>query len=314
MELTTSFKDPNTVMTVHDFFKGCNFQASDKELFEALGIRLGKPMEIQIIEGRFTHKSLLKALPIDDSQSIFIFVKIKNKIQRGSDHILYTRVTKKEVSYLSSGYGLWNGRLKNEPYVDYIHRYYNMIPTNKTEFENIRKNAFQTLAFVVNNSDLVLRKSKREMYSHLYDDIPTVSLDKIETDIDELMVRCNDKVRRQRTELAESNIATQLNMLEERLIDLKNYYAQSLISVETTKKSHALLSRTYNLSSVIHNHVTIKDRFERTIKTLEKPITVADYDSNWYYETLAMCVQDVTILKKDIENNFSEIERLLNTV
>jgi hypothetical protein len=303
MELTQTFSNKELRNTVENFFKDTYYtEYSIPNLYLLTGIRVGKPLEVALTYGRYTHRSLLKAYPITDSQSIFAFSKIGKKVK-------VTRITTNKVAFAPVSY--WNKSLedRNDPYLsDSGHRVFML--QNRTEFDMVRKNAEETLIIVVNTADLTDRRASRTNYSMFYKlmELDNYNLDKIENQIDDKIKELSTGVLHNRTRVSELITTGVLTELERNIITLKNMYAQTIINADTLSKSSTVLKNTYDVNYLIQNYQNIVERAVRTVKTLSKPISIADRDVIWYYEDTNALNNDIESIQRDVEKLYRKLE------
>ena len=134
------------------------------------------------------------------------------------------------------------------------------------------------------------------------------SLDKIENQIDDRIKELSNEVLHNRTRVSELITSGVFIDLERNIMTLKNMYAQTLINAETLIKSSTVLKNTYDINYLIQNYQNVVERAVRTVKTLSKPISIADRDVVWYYEDTNALNNDIDSIQRDIEKLYRKLE------
>lgn len=171
MELTQTLNQKETAQLMADFFseltksesevsnRFCNIQI--KHIHESTGVKLDKPLFMDIHEGSFTTNALLKKYPLSTNQMMFIIILYNTKdYWSGTDMVKHciTRVYNTGKVYTD---GMRNNYRRQENYLS--PKLFN-IPYTLDEFNSIRKRAFKTLVIVADRNNMITKESRKDSY------------------------------------------------------------------------------------------------------------------------------------------------------
>jgi hypothetical protein len=173
MELTQTLNQKETAQLLSDFFDEITKSESEiskrfrhiqiKHIYESTGVKLDKPLFMDIHEGSFTTNALLKKYPLSTNQVMFIVALYNTKdYWSGTDKVNHciTRVYNTGKVYTD---GMRSSYRRQENYLS--PKLFN-IPYTLDEFNSLRKRAFKTLVIVANRNNMIMKENRtdRDIY------------------------------------------------------------------------------------------------------------------------------------------------------